>query len=347
MKVLLVMDPFIAVPPRHYGGIERVIADVGEALASRGHEVTLWAAPGSSVPGCVEPFGRETEWTRWSNVRNTMTLSARFLSRGDEFDVVHNFGRLAYLLPIARKRVAKVQTYMRRVNPRNMRTLDRLGARSLVYTAVSCAIKATGEPGGGEWRVIYNCARPDKYTLAVDVDPRSAPLLFLARLERCKGAHTAINVARAAGRRLIVAGNVSHLHDERDYFERELKPLLDDPIVTYVGPVDDAQKIKLFRTSAALLTPIEWEEPFPVALPEALLCGTPVLSFRRGGTPEGIEHGVTGFVCDDAAQMVRAVEALTTIDRTRCRKEAEKRFGHDVIASAYESLYHELLERAA
>jgi glycosyltransferase involved in cell wall biosynthesis len=276
-----------------------------------------------------------------------MTLSARFLARGHEFDVVHNFGRLAYLLPIARKRVAKVQTYMRRVDPRNMRTLHRLGARSLVYTAVSRAIKATGEPGGGEWRVIYNCARPDKYVLAEDVDPRSAPLLFLARLERCKGAHTAISVARAAKRRLIVAGNVSHLPAEREYFERELAALLDDPLVTYVGPVDDAQKVRLLRTSAALLTPIEWEEPFPVVLPEALLCGTPVISFRRGGTPEGIADGVTGFVCDDAAQMVRAVEALSTIDRTRCRQEAEQRFGHDVIAGAYESLYYELSERAA
>ena len=343
MKILLVMDPFIPVPPRHYGGIERVVADLGDALVDRGHDVTLWAAPGSSLRGRVEPFGREAEWTRWSNVRNTMTLGSRFLARPGAFDVVHNFGRLAYLLPIARRAVAKVQTYMRSVNPRNMRAFTRLGARSLVYTAVSDAIRKTGRPGGGDWRVVYNCARPGKYQLATDVDARTAPLLFLARLERCKGAHTAIEVARAAKRPLIIAGNVSPIPHEREYFERELQPLLDGPFVQYVGPVDDAQKIKLLRESAALLTPIEWDEPFPVTLPEAMLCGTPLVTFRRGGTPEGIDHGVTGFVCDTVAEMVAAVDRLHTIDRAGCRAEAERRFSDGVITSAYESLYQELL----
>ena len=347
MRILLVMDPFIPVPPRHYGGIERVVADLGDALAARGHDVTLWAAPGSSMQGRVEPFGNESEWTRWSNVRNTLTLSSRFLTRPGAFDVVHNFGRLAYLLPIARARIAKVQTYMRPVNPRNMQTLGRLGARALIYTAVSAAIKATGEPGGGDWRVIYNCARPGKYTLSLRVDPATAPLLFLARLERCKGAHTAVDVARATGRHLIVAGNVSLVPAERDYFERDLKPLFQDPLVTYVGPVDDAQKIRLLQGAAALLTPIEWDEPFPVTLPEALLCGTPVVSFRRGGTPEGIDDGRTGFICDDMEQMAAAVRRLGRIDRATCRAEAERRFTDSVITSAYEALYQELTERRA
>jgi glycosyltransferase involved in cell wall biosynthesis len=347
MRILLVMDPYIPVPPRHYGGIERVVADLANALVARDHEVTLWAAPGSASDGRVEPFGREQEWTKWSNVRNTLTLSSRFLTRRGEFDVVHNFGRLAYLLPIARSRVAKVQTYMRPVNPRNMQTFARLGARSLVYTAVSAAIKATGAPGGGDWRVVYNCARAEKYTPVFDVDAGTAPLLFLARLERCKGAHTAVEVARATGRRLIVAGNVSTVPWEREYYERELKPLLDDPLVDYVGAVDDGRKIELLHTAAALLTPIEWDEPFPVTLPESLLCGTPVITFRRGGTPEGINHGVTGFVCDTVADMNDAVARLATIDRRRCRSEAERRFTEHVITSAYEAIYEELTERRA
>jgi glycosyltransferase involved in cell wall biosynthesis len=347
MRILLVMDPFIAVPPRHYGGIERVVADLGDALAARGHQVTLWAAPGSSLNGRIEPFGRESEWTAWSNVRNTVTLSSRFFTRRGAFDVVHNFGRLAYLLPIARSQVPKVQTYMRPVNPRNMQTFNRLGARSLIYTAVSRAIKATGESGGGDWRVVHNCARPEKFSVSLRVDPSAAPLLFLARLERCKGAHTAVDLARASGRRLVVAGNVSDVPAEREYFERELRPLFADPLVAYVGPVDDTQKIQLLQTSAALLTPVEWDEPFPVTLPEALLCGTPVISYRRGGTPEGIQHGVTGFVCDDLRQMIAAVGQLVTIDRARCRAEAEKRFTDRVIASAYEALYQELAERRA
>lgn len=347
MRVLLVMDAFIRVPPEHYGGIERVVADLADGLVARGHDVTLWAAPGSRIAGRVQPFGREGEWTRWSNVRNTVALGSRFLLQRSRFDVVHNFGRLAYLLPIARASIGKVQTYMRRVDPANMRRFVGLGARRLIYTAVSDAIRRTGLPGGGDWRVIYNCAQPGKYRFSDDADARSAPLLFLARLERCKGAHTAIEVARAANRRLIVAGNVSTLADEREYFERELRPLLDDPLVEYVGPVDDRRKIELLGRSAALLMPIEWEEPFPVTLPESLLCGTPVIACPRGGVPEGISEGRTGFLGRTVDELVAAVSRLPEIDRRVCRAEGERRFADSVITSEYEALYRELLETRA
>ena len=119
------MDPYIKVPPAHYGGIERVVADLADGLARSGHDVTLWAAPGSRVNGRVDAFGREGEWTRWSNVRNTLTLAGRFLGR-TRFDVIHNFGRLAYLAPVLARDVPKVQTYMRTVNPTNMTTARRM-----------------------------------------------------------------------------------------------------------------------------------------------------------------------------------------------------------------------------
>src|SRR4051812_30644620 len=121
MHILLIMDPLIPVPPRHYGGIERVVADLANELIRRGHLVTLWAAPGSHTDGTLEPYGREGEWTRWSNVRNTMVVTGRFWRRADSYDLVHNFGRLAYLTTVFGRNVPKVQTYMRRVNPDNMR----------------------------------------------------------------------------------------------------------------------------------------------------------------------------------------------------------------------------------
>ena len=344
MRVLLVMDPFIPVPPRHYGGIERVIADLADGLTRRGHDVTLWAAPGSGTTASLETFGRESEWTRWSNVRNTVTLSARFLRDRHRFDIVHNFGRLAYLAPIFRRDLPKVQTYMRKVNPDNMRTTAKIGARRLHFTAVSDAIRATGAPGGGDWSVIYNCADPAKYSCRTDVDPRTAPLVFLGRLERCKGPHTAIEVARRLNRKLIIAGNISSLADEREFYEREVAPRIDGSIVTYIGPVDDAQKNDLLGRAAAMLLPIEWEEPFPVVLPESLLCGTPVIAFRRGGVPEGIDHGRTGFNCDTIEEMCAAVARLGEIDRGTCRLEAERRFSDRTITDDYERLYRQLLE---
>src|SRR5262249_55536859 len=97
LRILLMMDPVIRVPPEHYGGIERVIADLADGLVRRGHSVTLWAAPGSRTNAKLEPFGTEGEWSRWSNVRNVSHLTARFWARPSRFDIVHNFGRLAYL----------------------------------------------------------------------------------------------------------------------------------------------------------------------------------------------------------------------------------------------------------
>lgn len=337
------MDPFIKVPPDHYGGIERVVADLGDGLTRAGHDVTLWAAPGSRVNGRVEPFGREGEWTRWSNVRNTLTLAGRFIADTSRFDVIHNFGRLAYLAPVLARDLPKVQTYMRTVSPGNMETARRLGARRLHYTAVSAAIADTGRPGGGEWSVIYNCAVPSRYPFVADTDPRAAPLVFLGRLDRIKGAHHAIAVAQRLERPLIIAGNVSSLAHERAYFEREIEPQIDGRLVTYVGPVDDEQKRTLLGSAAAMLMPIEWEEPFPVVLPESMLCGTPLIAFRRGGVPEGINHGRTGFLCDTVDEMSAFVARLPEIDRTAVRAEAERRFSDAAIIGAYEALYRRMV----
>jgi glycosyltransferase involved in cell wall biosynthesis len=339
VRILLLMDPYIAVPPQHYGGIERVIADLAESLHRRGHQVSLWAGPGSQAPGEVRTFGAIGEWSRWSNIRNTVTVTGRLYARPGAFDLIHNFGRLAYLTGVLGWSVPKVQTYMRKVNPANMRKVRSLGAKRLRFTAVSRAIRDTGVSGGGDWDVIYNGARPDRYTPRYDADPSTAPLVFLGRLERCKGAHAAIDVATKTGRSLVIAGNVSALPEERAYFDQEIMPRVDGHLIRYIGPVDDAQKNALLGGAAAMLLPIEWEEPFPVVLPEAMLCGTPVIAFRRGGVPEGITEGRTGFVCDTVDEMVGAVNRLPEIDRRGCRAEAERRFSAEVIADDYERLY--------
>jgi len=342
VRVLLVMDPFITVPPDHYGGIERVVADVANGLAAGGHEVTLWAAPGSKVNGRVDAFGSAGEWSRWSNARNTLTLTARFISGAHRFDVIHNFGRLAYLSSILARDIPKVQTYMRPVTPANMRLAARLGARRLHYTAVSAAIRDTGQPGGGDWSVIYNCAAPERYPFVAATDPATAPLVFLGRLDRCKGVHHAITVAGRLQRRLVIAGTISPLPHEQAYFQQELAPRIDGALVSYIGPVDDEGKRALLGGAAAMLMPIEWDEPFPVVLPESMLCGTPLIAFRRGGVPEGIEHGRTGFLCDTVDEMAALVPQLTAIDRAAVREEAMRRFSESAVVGAYERLYQSL-----
>jgi glycosyltransferase involved in cell wall biosynthesis len=342
MRILLVMDPFIPVPPAHYGGIERVVADLADGYTARGHEVTLWAGPGSGTSAQLRTFGNEGEWTPWSNARNMATITSWFARDARRFDVIHNFGRLAYLASVLRRDVPKVQTYMRTVNPRNMQLTERVGARRMHFTAVSDAIRQTGEPGGGDWSVIYNCSRPSLYTPRYDVDAATAPLAWLGRLERCKGVHTAIDVAQQLRRPLIIAGTISTLAHERAYFETEVRPRIDGGLITYIGPVDNVAKNDLLRNAAALLSPVEWEEPFPIIIPESLLCATPVVAFRRGGMPEGIDHGRTGFLCDTTAEMVECVRALPSLDRRMCRAEGERRFSDDAIIGEYLNLYERL-----
>ena len=199
------------------------------------------------------------------------------------YDLVHNSGRLAYVTVILRSDSPKIQTYMRAVNPNNMRKANILGAKRLHYTAVSAAIRDTGKPGGGEWSIIYNCAPAHEYKFNERVDSRTAPLAFLGRLERCKGVHNAIAVAKKIGRPLRIAGNVSDLPHEREYFHREIEPQIDGRLITYIGPVNNEQKNELLGGAAAILMPIEFEKPFPIVLPEALLCGCPVIAQRAGG----------------------------------------------------------------
>ena len=346
MRILLTMDPFIPVPPRFYGGIERVIADIAEVFVKEGHEVTLVAAPGSRSPGKLITYGREGEWTRWSNIHNFAVITAILKREIHCHDVIHNFGRLLYLLSVLRQNFPKIQTYMREVTPERVRQSIKLGARRLYFTAVSDYIKQMGLQGGGHWTTIYNCAPVEQYEFCGTTDPRTAPLAFLGRLDRGKGLHSAIAVAHRTGRKLRVAGNISNLPHERDYFEKEIKPLIDGKLIEYIGPVDNKGKNELLKSAAAMLLPIEYKEAFPIVLPEALLCGTPVIAFRAGGIPEGVIEGRTGFVCDTVEEMANLVERLPEIERCICRAEGERRFSATAIAHSYLELYRHAVTAA-
>jgi glycosyltransferase involved in cell wall biosynthesis len=342
MRILLLMDPAIPVPPIYYGGIERVIADIANKYATLGHEVTLVAGPNSVSPGRLITYGMnsDTQSIRM-NYKLLYKVSSILYKEISRHDVVHNFGRLAWLFPIAWSGIRKVQTYMRYITPGNAGALNRIGARNTVYTAVSDAIVKTGRPGGGDWRTVYNCAPIAKFDFNPVVDTDKAPLVFLGRLERCKGAHSAIQAAKLAGRQLLIAGNISPLKVEQEYFKNELEPLFDGEQIKYIGVVDNVQKNQLLGQAAAMLLPIEWYEPFPVVLPESFACGTPIIAFRNGGVPEGIRHGVTGFLCDTPEEMADLIPQLSGISRDTCRKEALEKYSDDRIAADYLKIYNE------
>ena len=335
LRIVITADPDLPVPPRLYGGIERVIALLVDGLVARGHDVTLVAHGDSRVSGRVVPYAQVRSGALNVAV-DAVTVTRTVVRRRPH--VVHSFGRLAMLAPILPWSVPKLMSYQRAVTRRSVAWGRRLGRGRLTF--VSCSWRLIeGLEADAPWRVVYNAVDVGRYIFSPAV-PADAPLVFLGRIEAIKGPHVAIDAARRAGKRLIIAGNVPRGHQA--YFEQSIRPHLDGTSVTYVGPVDDVAKSDLLSNAAALLMPVLWEEPFGIVMAEALACGTPVLGFARGAVPEVVENGVTGFICRDEAELDRAIQKIGALSRPACRRTAEMRFSQKALVDGYESLYEEL-----
>lgn len=342
MRIAMTVDPYLPVPPRLYGGIERIVDLLVRGLTARGHEVTLFAHPESTTAGRLQPYGAPPHVTRDQRLRELWQVGSGLWRSRHAFDVVHSFGRLAALLPILPLRdLPKIQSYQRPVPWQGVRQAVRLARNTISFTGCSSSLYANAPANAGTWRTVFNGVDITRYTPRTQVD-RDAPLVFLGRVERIKGPHHAIEIARRANRRLVIAGNIVSSGQDATFFEREIAPHVDTTRVQYVGPVDDRTKNELLGAAAALLMPIEWDEPFGIVMAEALACGTPVIGFRRGSVPEVVRDAVTGFVCDSVDGAVEAVRRLPTLNRSDARTDCEARFSHDVVVSAYEQLYAEM-----
>lgn len=344
LRIALTVDPYLPVPPDLYGGIERVVDFLVRGLVNQGHRVTLYAHPDSNTAGNLVPYGAPPHTGGWLRTKELWQLGSKlWLGRG-QFDLIHSFGRLAALLPVLPdRRLPKIQSYQREVPWHGVEKAARVAGPSISFTACSSSMyQQHGERPlrKAEWRTVFNGVDLAKYDFISKVD-HNAPLAFLGRLEPIKGAHNAIAIARAANRRLVIAGNRVASSDE--YYKREIAPSLDGERVMYVGPVDDKAKNALLGSCCALLMPIEWEEPFGIVMAEAMACGTPVIGFARGSVPEVVRHGVNGFVCRDAQEAAAAVNRLDAIDRILVRRDCEERFSSAVIVRMYENLYYETI----
>lgn len=338
MNIALTADPELPVPPRLYGGIERVVDVLARGLVARGHSVTLFAHRDSNSAGRLVSWPGLTSPSKADTARNAAALARHVAGRG--YDIVHSFSRIATLTPILPLAVPKLMTYQRPVTRRTVRLGHALSRGTLAFSAISDWMMADVKDIG-RWFMVPNGV-PDIYDFVPEVAD-DAPLVFLGRVEEIKGPHLAIEIAQRAGRRLVIAGNVPKGGEA--WFQQLIAPHVDGDRVTYIGPVDDAQKNALLGEAAAFLMPILWDEPFGIVMAEALACGTPVLGLRRGAVPEVVEDGVSGYVRDTADELVTAVAQIGALDRAACRARVTAHYSAQAVVEGYLAVYAALVAR--
>ncbi|BBD57368.1 putative glycosyl transferase [Nostoc sp. HK-01] len=340
MKILLTADPELPVPPKLYGGIERIVDLLVAGLQARGHTVGLVANADSTSPANKSfAWPGKRSQNKLDALQNTLTL----WSAVQQFqpDIIHSFSRILYLLPLLSSDIPKVMSYQRNPSHRTTSWGVKLAKGSLTFTGCSNYICNIGRKAGGVWHTIHNCVELEKYTFQPKVAP-DAPLVFLSRVERIKGAHTAITIAKKTGRSLIIAGNHGTTGETGKYWQEEIVPHLGKDGIEYVGTVNDTQKNELLGQAAAMIVPIEWEEPFGIVFAEALACGTPVISCPRGALPEIIRQSIDGYLINSIDEAVVAINSLPKLNRQDCRQRVEEFFSTNLIVSQYEQMYHSL-----
>jgi glycosyltransferase involved in cell wall biosynthesis len=345
MRIAQVAPPFETVPPTAYGGTERVVSTLTEALVRRGHAVTLFAAGDSVTSARLVPTVDRALWHADPPLDDHDPFWALTLDRvwqhAAEFDIIHNhFDYWGY--PLARHcGVPVVTTLHGRLDLPELQPLYR---RFDDVPLVSISDAQRRPLPWANWvATVHHGIELQEYRF----NPRPGRYLaFLGRISPEKGLDTAIRVAQRTGMPLRIAARKPlrgrgdpGVRRDWEHYHRDVLPLLELGQATFIGEVAGAAKDRFLRHAAALLFPIRWPEPFGLVMAEALACGTPVLALNDGSVPEVIEHGVTGFIGEDEDDLVDAVGRLGEIDRCACRREAERRFSPTAMAAAYEDVY--------
>jgi glycosyltransferase involved in cell wall biosynthesis len=332
------------VPPATYGGTELVVGLITEELVRRGHRVTLYASGDSetaaelrSVTPRAVRYGEVVDGVRHAEYYQLVNAQRCYEdAAAGEFDIVHNHAGIEGIVLAASSETPVLTTNHNPFVPQIASIWD---AYPWAHNSLSVASAATYPERGAVAPIHHGI---DVASFPFGEHP-SDDLLFLGRFSPEKGAVGAIEAARRAGRRLLLAGKVDAV--DAQHFADVIEPLIDGDQIRYVGEADAAQKRDLLASAQALLFPIEWDEPFGLVMIEAMACGTPVVGLRRASVPEVVDPGVTGFVVDDIDGLVRALDHVPGIDRRACRRRAEERFGVGRMVDDYERAYEEVIER--
>ncbi len=339
MRIAQIAPLYESVPPLGYGGTERVVSYLTEALQAGRHQVTLFASGDArtSAQLCAgAPRALRLDPQRGDPVALHLLMIERAFERASEFDVIH--AHLDYLtFPVARRcEVPVVTTLHGRLDlPWIAPVYREFTEQRLV--SISRAQRAQ-LPEGNWVGTVHHGLPHDLYRFHPDAGRYMA---FVGRISVEKRVDRAVEVAARSGVPLRIAAKVDPSDEE--YFRAHVEPLLDHPLVEYVGELGDADKDDFIGNAAALLFPIDWPEPFGLAMIEALACGTPVIAWPHGAVPEIIEDGVSGRIVDSVESAARAIAEIDQIDRRRCRAEFELRFTAERMARDYVKLYTKVI----
>jgi glycosyltransferase involved in cell wall biosynthesis len=342
MRIALVAPIFESIPPRLYGGTERVIHALSRGLTELDHEVVLFASGDSTIEGRVIPVIDEALWLREKPVYDANAYNIRMLKlvgdRADEFDIIHNHHDY-WMLPL----VDRVDTPMLTTLHGRLDFPD-IPAAFLSYPRANYVSisDAQREPLSAlNWvRTVHHGIDLSQFAF----QPRPGKYLaFLGRLSIEKRPDWAIEIAKKSGVPLKIAAKIDP--EQVEYFETCLKPHIDGRHIQYVGEITDHEKSEFLGNALALVFPIDWPEPFGLVLLESLACGTPILARPRGSVPELLRDGVTGFIDAGVDTLARRVQSLDRIDRRGCRRWVEERFSLARMTEDYIHVYRELAAR--
>jgi len=343
MRIAQVSPLWESVPPKLYGGTERIVSYITEELVAMGHDVTLFASGDSETSAKLEaicPQALRLNTGIFNRDAPLIMQQERALGVSGNFDIVHS--HLDFLgFPVARRNAVPMVTTLH--GRLDLPELEPIFREFSEMPLVSISASQRRPLPWANWAGTIHHGLPRNL---YNFHPKSEGYLaFLGRISPEKRPDQAIEIAKRAGIPLKMAAKVDPA--DRVYYEAAVEPLLNHPLIEFVGEISDAEKNDFVGNAMALVCPYDWPEPFGLVLIEALACGTPVLAYRRGSIPEIIDHGSTGFVCETVDEMVEAVGQVALLERRRCRAAFDERFTADRMARDYVALYERILEGVA
>ncbi|HEX7116545.1 MAG TPA: glycosyltransferase family 4 protein [Steroidobacter sp.] len=343
MHIAQIAPLYESVPPRFYGGTERVVAHLCDALVELGHEVTVFASADSSCRGRLVPVRdqaiRLDPAPYKSDLAAHLTMLTEVRRHAWQFDVLHFHLDLLHFPMFEQWAHKTVTTLHGRLD---LKDLPQVFAQWPAYGLVSISDSQRRPLPDANWLATVGHGLPPE-TYRFKERPDGGYLAFLGRISPEKRPDVAIEIARRAGLPIRIAAKV----DPADvtYFETVVRPLLNHPLVEFIGEIGDEDKSEFLGDALALLFPINWPEPFGLVMIESMACGTPVIAWNCGSTREVLDEGVTGFIVESQEEALQAIERAATVDRRAIRATFERRYTSKVMAQRYVEVYEQLLER--